>query len=450
MRTSSLIGHVAELLDSILRLHKPADNTVRGFFRNRHYLGSNDRRFISESIFGILRNYKLLHVILDLAEEENNLPPFRNRCLPLYAAYAIRIDRTTPDEVAQVMCGLWNIVHSEVECRMFLDRLTSVRLPDRIMENPLFRIAVEQSFPERIVEEWIDTYGAEETEVLCEALNKPAPVTIRVNTLKTSVEECQSALAEDGIENAPTSLSPVGLRLTRRVNVQSLRSFRNGLFEMQDEGSQLLSMLLEPQAHELLIDACAGGGGKTLHIGALCGNDCRIVAMDNDDRRLRNIHRRIERAGLRGVLVEFPGEKNLHEYYKRADKVLIDAPCTGVGVFRRNPAAKLTFTEDFLDTVSGTQRRVLSMYSTLVRGGGRLVYSTCTLLRKENEDAIDWFLREHPDFFPLDAPEILRRQGIPIEAESPFLRFLPHRTGTDGFFAAVLERQADPFSVPAA
>jgi 16S rRNA (cytosine967-C5)-methyltransferase len=304
-------------------------------------------------------------------------------------------------------------------------------------------LSIRFSFPEVIVQEWLQRYGPRETELLCSSLNSPAPITIRVNTLTTTVAHCQEALKDEGIDAHQTSLSPFGLRLGKRLNVQALRSFKRGYFEMQDEGSQLLSMLVGATPGAAIVDACAGGGGKTLHLAALMNNSGNLIAIDVEENRLNNIRERVRRAGvtIARLCLADRDKEAIDHWQGKADAVLIDAPCSGVGTFRRNPGAKLMATEGFLESVGKTQHEVLERYSSCVKPGGRLVYSTCTLLKKENEDQVSAFLVRHPEFELLSAPAILRKQNVRVGGDSPFLVLLPHETTTDGFFAAVMVRR---------
>ncbi|MBI4535104.1 MAG: RsmB/NOP family class I SAM-dependent RNA methyltransferase [Ignavibacteriae bacterium] len=445
MKKTSLIGHLVELLDSVRNLTHPADNVVKGFFRSRHYLGSKDRLFISDALYSILRNFTLLRVYIEEtlltieARHPTDLPP----SLALYAALAVKLRAENPSALLPDIAALWRSYVSNIECSAFLNALKNVEIPSAISQNTASRVAVSNSIPEAIVQEWIDRYGFREAEQLCMALNQPAPITVRVNTSKVSVEECRLELEKEGIKSTPTLHSPYGLILERRINAQSHASFKQGFFEMQDEGSQLISMLLEPTPGETVVDACAGGGGKSLHIAAMMRNAGSLYSVEVNEKRLRNIRDRIGRAGasIIRVCLTDRDKKTMRALHGKADKVLIDSPCSGIGTFRRNPGAKLFFTVESVERMTEIQRLVLERYSELVKPGGRLVYSTCTLLRKENEDVVEWFLSRHQDFVPLPATDILKRQGIQIDSKSHFLTLLPHRTSTDGFFAAIMERR---------
>jgi 16S rRNA (cytosine967-C5)-methyltransferase len=212
---------------------------------------------------------------------------------------------------------------------------------------------------------------------------------------------------------------------------------------MQDEGSQLLSLLLEASPGMTVVDACAGGGGKTLHLAALMQNTGSLTAIDTDERKLEQLRMRVIRAGVSIVhtLSARSQQSEIHRLDGRADAVLVDAPCSGLGTLRRNPGLKLGFRPDLSARLAATQRQLLDAYAGLVKPGGRLVYSTCTLLRRENEEIAEDFLHRSSGFSLIPAGEILQKQGIALDANSPYLLLLPHRTTTDGFFAAVFTRR---------
>jgi 16S rRNA (cytosine967-C5)-methyltransferase len=439
MNTTSLAGHIVELHAAVLGSRHPADSVAREFLRARRYLGSRDRRFITEALYDMLRNHRLLVERVNAASQSlsGKLPV---SSLTLYAAYALAIESRLPDALLADIAPLWAAFLRESDCRSSLNAIARADpLADPAMTTEL-RLAISFSFPEFILREWLGRYEEEETRVMCAALNRAAPTTLRVNTLRTSVDECLKMLADEGVACRRTAFSPHGIVLEKRVNVQSLAPFRRGCFEMQDEGSQLIGFLVAPPSGGLVIDACAGGGGKTLHLAALMGNRGKLIAIEVSDSRLGNIRERIVRAGAGIVSVYHAQRDPIDALAGSADAVLVDAPCTGVGTFRRNPGAKLTITESDVRTLAATQRSVLKRYADLVRPGGRLVYSTCSLLRMENEDVVSNFLAARPEFSVIPAREILEHQGVMVEGTGEFLSLFPHRHGTDGFFAAVLGR----------
>jgi 16S rRNA (cytosine967-C5)-methyltransferase len=442
VKTSSLLGHVVEILDFVLDGRRPADVVVREFFRARHYLGSSDRRFIAERTFDVLRHHRLL--------------TFRSRCaldaipgtpemasLPtviLVAAHEATCAARETSELESDIGPLWGASVRGADCALFIGALSRVEFPDELLRDGARLMAIRHSMPDFVVGEWLERFGAEESEALCAASNGNPPVSIRANTLKGGVEDCRAALEREGIVAAPGNLSPVGLVFPKRINAQGLHSFRQGLFEMQDEGSQILSMLLEVRPGMTVLDACAGAGGKSLHMAAMMQNRGKIVALDVDAKKLENLVLRSRRAGVTIATVAVVPEDSVSPDVPPADAVLVDAPCSGVGTFRRNPGAKLLCTEEYSLTLSRRQRGLLGRYAPSVRSGGRLVYSTCTLVRRENQDVVEEFLSAHPDFSLVSPGDILARQGVCCPAKGPYLDLLPHLTGTDGYFAAVMER----------
>lgn len=439
MKKISLIGHLCEVLDLVRQLKHPADNVVREFFRARHYLGSKDRRFISETLYTILRNYKLLHRFASSVMDKVAPPDVPS--LAIYAVYALKIENESLESILTDIEPAWQIAFPGTDCKAFLNGVSAADILHEIESDAVQRIALKYSFPDSIISEWVDRFGENEASRLCEAMNQPAATTIRVNTLRATVEECQRRLLAEGIDSHRPQLSPFGLVLAKRINVQASKSFKDGLFEMQDEGSQLVSLLLEPKAGQMIVDACAGGGGKTLHIAALMKNEGDVRAVDVDERRFSNIRQRITRAGVTIATLQKADDTTVNNLAAEADAVLVDAPCSGVGTFRRNPAAKLTWSQSTVDRLAKTQHEILQTYSAFVKSGGRLVYSTCTLLRQENENVVVEFLKSHAEFQLVPASESLQKYDIEVESSSPFLTLLPHETDTDGFFAAVLVRR---------
>jgi 16S rRNA (cytosine967-C5)-methyltransferase len=284
------------------------------------------------------------------------------------------------------------------------------------------QLALQYSFPDQPVREWVERFGQPETERLLSALNTEAPLSIRVNTLRCTVHDCAARLKSEGVLAEPGILSPFALRLPARVQLESLPLYREGWFEVQDEGSQLLSLLLRPEAGARVIDACAGAGGKTM--------------------KLKNLRDRAIRAGVKmsDIIEARHDDPALERLHGKGDGVLVDAPCSGLGTVRRNPWLKSVWGGERETSRAALQRDILRHAAMMVRPGGRLVYSTCTLLRSENEDVVEEFLRERDDFSPASSSEILKGWGIGLEQESHYLTLWPHRTGTDGFFAAVMHR----------
>jgi 16S rRNA (cytosine967-C5)-methyltransferase len=310
--------------------------------------------------------------------------------------------------------------------------------------DPVQRLADTYSFAPWMVQRFIEYHGATGAEHLCRALNQQAPIAIRVNTLKTDRHRLQKFLSANGIESTPTKLSSVGLLLFKRLNVFRLDAFRQGLFEVQDEGSQMLPLLLDPKPTAKVLDACAGAGGKTLELSALMNNEGEVVAIDVSARRLEELQNRARRAGAQNIRIRKTDltRETLGESESNFDVVLVDAPCSGTGTIRRNPGLKWTVSQNSVHELNQKQSLLLMNTSRLVKPGGILWYCTCSLLRGENEGIVEEFLSSSPSFALLDPSSFLERVGLPDAQAGSSVHLLPHRHGTDGFFCAALQRMA--------
>ena len=443
MKESSLYGHVVELLGLIDRSRKPADEIVAEFFRGRRYLGARDRRFIADAVYDIVRNAALVDRIVQtaVASSPASMPDIEARPFSRLLAYLLAIRALGKAEIEAAAGSLWTSYVRGVPLQDSFDTLASTWSSFHWPESAAEQLALRYSIPREVTVEWVDRLGSADAESLCKASNAAPPVAIRVNTLLCSRQECRESLLLEGIESVPTPLSPVGLIFPKRTSVQALQTFRRGCFEMQDEGSQILSYLTQAQTGQAILDACAGAGGKTLHLAALMGNTGTLVATDGSRRRLDNLRERSRRAGATTIRVSDPEEHGKPSPDVGYDTVLVDAPCSGTGTYRRNPWLKQTFTESMLEQMVQTQRGLLRRYAEAVKPGGRLVYATCSLLSRENEGQVEAFLRERPDFAVVPAAGILQAAGIVVDMKSEFLELLPHRHGTDGFFGAVLARK---------
>jgi 16S rRNA (cytosine967-C5)-methyltransferase len=321
-----------------------------------------------------------------------------------------------------------------------LARLKDVQLPER---DPLQRLAVEYSFPDWLVRRFQEQFGPEEAQRLCESLNTPAPLNLRVNALKATVEDCQKKLAHEGIETTRTKHSPVGLTAKHRANIFRLPSFRDGLFEVQDEGSQLLAVLIDPKPTWKVLDACAGAGGKTLHLAAIMKNRGEIVASDINGFRLNELRKRARRAGASNIRVMTTEEMAAQERFRQwFDVVFLDAPCSGIGTLRRNPGMKWTLKEEHIAELTTKQLHIMESHAPMVKPGGLYYYATCSLLEVENRGIISEFLHRHPEFVFEDLGSSAAKTGFPSLLKDGCLSLLPHLHGTDGFFCAALRRSA--------
>ncbi len=440
MKLSSLLGHTREVLQLVRDSGRPADNLIDTFFRSHKYLGSHDRRFVAETTYGTLRHLRKCETILLQAlgaQSEGILP--EDGFLLLAVTFLTVVDRRTPVNVVDVSEAMKSgrlrpFLHS------IMQTIPQVTLPDAV--DPVERIGLQYSFPDWIVRRFLEQYGEAETEQICESLNVQAPLTLRVNTLKTTVEECQKSLSEEGIQTQFTRLSPFGLIVSKRMNVFQLQAFRDGFFEVQDEGSQLLPFLIDPKPTAKVLDACAGAGGKTLELSALMKNRGEIVATDVHSTRLEELRRRMRRAGVSNVRIrrveDVSDLTDRHRDY--FDVVLLDAPCSGIGTLRRNPGMKWVVSEETVSEVAEKQLHILETSAQLVKPGGIVAYATCTLFREENEGIVEQFLSAHPAFALERPPLADSKFDLTPFTEGKYTKLFPHREGTDGFFIAVIRR----------
>jgi 16S rRNA (cytosine967-C5)-methyltransferase len=345
MQISSLIGHTQELLGIVLGSKKPADALIDTFFRAHKYLGSHDRKFIAETTYGTLRHLRKCELMVTTAMAELNETLFEeDKILFLVVAYLSlqgKMQNVTPENVSSKLKSAQLSEKMAYVLRAFTKPVT---IPT---SSAVVRIGIEYSFPDWMAQKLIEQYGENEVDKICASLNEQAPLTLRVNMLKTTVEQCQAELSKQGVETTKTSLSPFGLNLSKRINVFSLSIFRDGWFEVQDEGSQLLPFLIDPKPNAKLLDVCAGAGGKTLEFAALMKNRGEIFATDINSYRLEELRKRMKRAGAQNVRVqEIQAIEDLNEQYSNFfDIVFIDAPCSGLGTIRRNPGMKWMVTE---------------------------------------------------------------------------------------------------------
>jgi 16S rRNA (cytosine967-C5)-methyltransferase len=442
MQIISLLGHTQELLGIIFKSNRPADSLIDTYFRSRKYLGSHDRRFIAETTYGTLRCLRKCeyHLTTAFAGISDNLLNDDKIVLLIiaYLSFEGKIQEITPEML------LPRLTRMQTKENVAL-LLTNLVKPTTILaESVVQKIGIEYSFPDWMVERFVEQYGESEAEKICSSLNEQAPLTLRVNTLKASVEQCQEELRKQGVETTRTSLSPIGLNITKRINVFSLPVFRDGWFEVQDEGSQLLPIILDPKPNAKVLDVCAGAGGKTLELAALMKNRGEIFATDINGFRLEELRKRSKRAGVQNVRVqEIESIEELADRYTDFfDIVFVDAPCSGLGTIRRNPGMKWMVTEQTVNEVSEKQKAILHSSAQLVKAKGRLVYATCTLLKQENEEVIEEFLMLHPEFsivkLNADMPLVQSMGGISTDS---FLKLFPHIHRTDGFFCTILKKQ---------
>jgi 16S rRNA (cytosine967-C5)-methyltransferase len=439
MQLASLLGHTQEILKIIDTSPRPADSLIDTFFRSHKYLGSNDRRFIAEHAYGFLRHLSRLQYAVRRAMHD-----FDGTLLEDDAYYLMLFVLLQPEYMdSKLLLEALKSKLADEKLIAFLPKLVP-RLKNDIVYPEGFaeRLSVQYSFPEWMIRRFIAERGEDETERLCAGLNAPAPLTLRVNTLKTTVEACLSKLLEAGIKAETTAISPVGLKVFKRLNIFSLDIFRQGWFEVQDEGSQILPLFIDPKPNVKLLDACAGAGGKTLEFSALMKNRGEIIAADVNRYRLEELKKRLKRAGADNIRIRAVEnltdlEKDYAEYF---DIVFVDAPCSGLGTIRRNPGMKWKVTEQTVNEVSEKQQAILRSVSHLLKPGGVLAYATCTVLRQENESQIETFLAAEKDFSPFLKPQTSGNLKEIHQKEDGAFSFLPCEHDTDGFFCSLLTK----------
>ncbi len=404
-----------------------------------------NRKLVTQMVFGTLRMRGYLDWIIarlyrgDFAAMADGLKNILRAALyqlffldrvPSYAAVNEAVNMT--EARFRGRGGLVNAI-----LRNAIRRKDALPLPDRDRDLPLY-IAVVHSHPRWLVEKWLAQFGEEETILLCSANNMMPPVTLRVNTLKASREEVLTEIRGAGIDATAAEYSPDGLRITRsELPVRNLRWFEEGKIQIQDEGSQLISRFLDPQPTENILDLCAGTGGKATHLAALMGDAGRIVALDNQGKKLASLRHMTDRMGMSCIETLFrDGRKQPpDDMAERFDRVLVDAPCTGLGTLRRNPEIKWRLVpEDIAPTVA-LQKDLLDGASRYLKKGGILVYSTCSLLPEENEDNVRAFLMRHREFKQDLSPAVIHPDCLDMNG---YLKTLPHRQDMDGFFAVRL------------
>ena len=419
MPPRALLDLATELLRSLLRFDAPADAVVSAFFRRQRALGPRERHTLAETAYAVLRRRLTLQ---HLAQGGRGA-----------------IERRLAILGWQGDAGFLRAALADDE-REWLDRIAQVdraSLPARLRHE----------LPAWIAEALQAGFGAD-FDALAASLLEPAPLDLRVNALATTREAAQAALAAAGIDAVPTPYSPWGLRVAGKPAIQRLPVFTGGQVEVQDEGSQLLALLVDAHRGEMVVDFCAGAGGKTLALGAAMRSTGRLYAFDVADRRLAALAPRLARSGLSNVhpvRIAHERDDRVRRLAGKIDRVLVDAPCSGLGTLRRNPDLKWRQTPQAVAELQSRQQAILGAAARMLKPGGRLVYATCSLLAAENEEVVAAFdAAQRTDFAPLDAAEALTRTPV-VRAEElvdgRFLRLLPHRHATDGFFAAVWQRR---------
>lgn len=429
MTPAARIAAAIDLLSAVeAATTRPADAVANDYFRTRRFIGAGDRRAVSERAWGVLRARRRLAWWLARA----GAPPTPR----LLVAASLLCEGWSAQGLGQAFSGgRFAAERLDAEEQASLGELIG-----RTLDHPAMPAAVRLELPDWILPKLEARFGRSLGDELT-AMLEPAPLDMRANLLKGSREDAQVALAAEGYEAEPMRFSPWGLRLPGRRPVTAGKAFQSGLVEIQDEGSQLVSLLTGARPGMRVLDLCAGAGGKTLALAAMMENRGHIVACDISAPRLDAAVRRFRRAGVHNVECHKldAGDRWLKRRAGGFDRVLVDAPCTGTGTWRRNPDARTRLTETDLTELVVRQAALLDDAAPLVRKGGWLVYATCSLLPDENEEQVSAFVTRHAGFavVPLARAWAL---GTPPPCAGDMLVLTPRQHGTDGFFTAILER----------
>lgn len=422
MHPKAILEACSELVRLTLKFDHPADAIVSRYFRDHRGLGPRERATLAETVYTVLRKKQLF----DHFAPSGSGP--KERRLAILGFYG-------PGDFLRSAL-------SDQEIN-WLDQCEKVNVAD-LMERH------RHNLPEWLVQPLKDQLG-DEFWPLVESFNKGAGLDLRVNALNAKRADVQKELAQLGIKAVPTPFSPWGLRIAGKPTLNKMESFKRGAFEVQDEGSQLLAMLLDAKRGEMVVDFCAGAGGKTLAIGAAMRSTGRLYAFDTSAHRLDSFKSRQARSGLSNVhpaVIAHERDDRVKRLSGKIDRVLVDAPCTGMGTLRRNPDLKWRQNLQAVEEMAVKQTAILQSAARLLKSGGRLVYATCSVLPQENEAIAQAFSEANPEFVPMDAGEVL--SGLKVEGAAGlcsggesgqrFLRLWPHRHQTDGFFAAVWQK----------
>ncbi len=419
--TNLVVSELARALGVILKFDGPADVLMKLFFKSNPKLGMRDRGLIAEGIYYALRRYSTLQAAM------RPVHPARAPRLAALAALARQhgFEAVSPAAIGPEEKPLKNVLAFKIE------------------EAPAH---VQAELPKWLFDLIEAQY--EDAKILCRAMMEGAPLDLRVNLLKANRDEVLEKIRARGVEAHRTPYSPDGIRLPTKPGLTRWSVYQDGEVDVQDEGSQLIARLLAPRRREMICDFCAGAGGKTLALGALMRSTGSLYAFDVNGRRLAGMAPRMRRAGLTNVHpIEIRSEQDprVKRLRGKFDRVLVDAPCTGTGTLRRNPDLKWRLSPEELERINEIQKNVLESAAALVKIGGRLVYATCSLLKRENQDVVEAFLAAHSEWHLVPAKAVFAQQGIAFD-ESQWTRFggymqlLPHVNDTDGFFAAVLQK----------
>ncbi|MEI7669177.1 MAG: RsmB/NOP family class I SAM-dependent RNA methyltransferase [Pseudomonadota bacterium] len=408
----------------------PADIILNRYFRSRRFIGSKDRGFIASSFYKIIRNYATLNWHVEKYGQVG--------ARSFMIAALVLFDKKIFPELRSIFNGdrfsPYKLSKEEIAFIQSLEgkELTPFEMPEHARYN--YPLWLEERIKSAFGNKWISEITA---------LSEEAPVDLRANTLVTTRDELLKALREENYRVEPSEISPLGIRMKTRSPIFTSNYFKLGWFEMQDAGSQVVSSLLGAKSGQKIIDFCAGAGGKTLAIAAAMQNKGRILAWDTSEKRLNEMKERLKRAKVDNVQIhniESESDIFVKRHRDSADAVIVDAPCSGTGTWRRNPDLKWRLRESDLSELTEIQKKILLSSAKLVKKDGYLLYITCSVLKTENEDQIDAFMQQVKNFRVASYNELCSNLIVETIKQSSFLKLTPYLNGTDGFFAALLQR----------
>lgn len=411
--TPQLLQLATQALDLVLDFKRPADAELSAFFRDHKKLGSHDRAFVAEAVFGVLRRYRYLSVVVPAANPRT-----------LVIAWLIKAR------------GMSGAVLEQFAKPELINHIRNAKTDD-------LPLGIAADLPDWVIEKLQLSMSDVDILSLGRALQLQAPLDVRVNTIKANRETVLAQLLAEGMAVEATPYSPWGIRFKDHPAINRHPLFVNGSLEVQDEGSQLLALLVGARRGEMVCDFCAGAGGKTLAIGAMMASSGRLYAFDVAEKRLVKMKPRLARSGLSNVMPQLLSSENdtrVKRLAGKLDRVLVDAPCSGLGTVRRNPDLKFRQSPESVAELTQKQAAILRAAAKLLKPGGRLVYATCSLLQDENESIVEALLAEGK-FTLLPVSDILAQSKIALDTGA-MLKMSPALHGTDGFFAAVLVKTA--------
>ncbi len=434
MHPNTLLEASAELIRLCLRFEHPADAVVSKFFRDNrriHAFGPRERAIMAETVYNVLR-FKLRYEHL---APSGSGPRERRLAILGWASY---LDDQAKQTSADAGLGDRNFLKSALNEneRNWLDQCDGIQTSDLLERH-------QHNLPEWILLALKEQLG-DQFWPLAQSLQRTATLDLRVNTLNDKRDVVQKELKKINIASTPTPYSPWGLRIQNKPALNKLEIFERGAIEVQDEGSQLLALLVDAKRGEMVVDFCAGAGGKTLALGASMRSTGRLYAFDVSAHRLEALKPRLARSGLSNVhpvAIAHERDERVKRLSGKIDRVLVDAPCSGLGTLRRNPDLQWRQTPESVKELVIKQTLILNSAARLLKPGGRLIYATCSVLPQENEEIAQAFSLAHPDFKPLAVSDVLLLLGVAqagdlCTADGMFLRLWPHMHNTDGFFAA--------------